>query len=237
VLTGSELPAPEAAAAAARMEVLAEDLRAAGYPGTVGQARADLYLRLLDGTLDGLTQGQILATMLRLGPIASADSDPDAHVARGSRVTKPRSAMCASSPRRPSGPFHPTSPSGLTSAETGTSRPRSYGIEVRVRLPPCWDSTSIPRSYPAGDPSAPRSPGTSSPPNTTPNGRITIVDTQAYLLHGDLTRRRPSRPGARGDCAGGIVEIAVPVPMLDEFPRWPPTTPSGHGSCMGSPPF
>ncbi|HET9255741.1 MAG TPA: DUF222 domain-containing protein, partial [Pseudonocardiaceae bacterium] len=73
VLTGSGLPAPEAAAAAARLEALADQLRAAGYPATVNQTRADLYLRLLDGTLDGLTTPQILATMLRLGPLAPAD--------------------------------------------------------------------------------------------------------------------------------------------------------------------
>jgi hypothetical protein len=78
VLTGSGLPAADAAAAAARLEVLADDLRAAGYPAAVGQARADLFLRLLDGTLDGLSRARILATMLRLGPIAAAEGDPDA---------------------------------------------------------------------------------------------------------------------------------------------------------------
>ncbi len=45
VLTGHGLPAPEAAAAAARLETLADQLRVAGYPATVHQTRADLYLR------------------------------------------------------------------------------------------------------------------------------------------------------------------------------------------------
>jgi hypothetical protein len=44
VLTGSGLPATDAAAAAARLEMLADDLRATGYPATIGQARADLVL-------------------------------------------------------------------------------------------------------------------------------------------------------------------------------------------------
>ncbi|MGH8571907.1 MAG: DUF222 domain-containing protein, partial [Gammaproteobacteria bacterium] len=39
VLTGSGLPAADAAAAAARLEALADDLRAAGYPATINQAR------------------------------------------------------------------------------------------------------------------------------------------------------------------------------------------------------
>lgn len=34
----------------------------------------------------------------------------------------------------------------------------------------------------------------------------------------DLTRRRPNRPSARGDRTGGIVEIALPVTMLDQLP-------------------
>ncbi|MGH3844717.1 MAG: DUF222 domain-containing protein, partial [Pseudonocardiaceae bacterium] len=64
VLSGSGLPPADAAAAAARLDALADDLRSAGYPATVNQTRADLYLRLLDGTLDGLTRPQILTTML-----------------------------------------------------------------------------------------------------------------------------------------------------------------------------
>jgi hypothetical protein len=76
VLTGHGLPAGEAAAAVARLETLADQLRAAGYPATLHQTRADLYLRLLDGTLDGLSAPQIQATMLALGPLTPAPPHP-----------------------------------------------------------------------------------------------------------------------------------------------------------------
>ncbi|MGH3824805.1 MAG: HNH endonuclease signature motif containing protein [Pseudonocardiaceae bacterium] len=51
----------------------------------------------------------------------------------------------------------------------------------------------------------------------------------------DLTRRRPSAPGARGDRVGGIVEIAVPVTMLDQLPALAADHPEWarvlHGIC------
>ncbi|MDQ4011855.1 MAG: 13E12 repeat family protein, partial [Actinomycetota bacterium] len=146
VLTGSGLPAADAAAAAARLEVLADALRAAGYPATIGQARADLYLRLLDGTLDGLTRQQILATMLCLGPIAPADGDPDAEPSQQrNRVEPDHEAPEREEPGQPvpversDQPERTHQPSTGCPGETGTSRPvksrpARNGIEVRVRL-------------------------------------------------------------------------------------------------------
>lgn len=83
VLSGTGLPVPEAAAAAARLEALADQLRGAGYPATLNQTRADLNLRLLDGTLDGLTGPQIQVTMLSLGPLGPRRRRPHQ---RGHRV-------------------------------------------------------------------------------------------------------------------------------------------------------
>ncbi|MDT7713121.1 MAG: hypothetical protein QOG46_1815, partial [Pseudonocardiales bacterium] len=112
VLTGHGLPADRAAAAAARLEALADQLRAAGYPATLHQTRADLYLRLLDGTLEGLSAPQIQATMLTLGPLTPADPHP----------TTTDSAAAPSPPPHPSQPDHQPRPHP-TPTPTGRPEP------------------------------------------------------------------------------------------------------------------
>ena len=53
VLSGEGLPPDEAAAAAARLDRLAEAAKRAGHPGRLAQITADLYLGMLDGTFMG----------------------------------------------------------------------------------------------------------------------------------------------------------------------------------------
>jgi hypothetical protein len=222
VLTGSGLPAADAAAAAARLEVLADDLRATGYPAAVGQARADLFLRLLDGTLDGLSRAQIMATMLRLGPIAAAEGDPDAqptqqHNWHGEPPQR-------EDPKQPAPAMDPDqsecAQQSTTSrpGETATSRPVTYGVEVRVSLSTLLGLDERPAELPCWGPIPAAAARDLVAVQHNAEWRIAIVDTKGFLLHGDLTRRRPGRPGARGDCVGGIVEIALPMSMLDQFP-------------------
>lgn len=64
VLSAHGLSPAEAAAAAERLERLAEMVRDAGHPGTLHQLRADLFVRLLDGRFTGYDQPQIVAAML-----------------------------------------------------------------------------------------------------------------------------------------------------------------------------
>ncbi len=228
VLTGSGLPAAEAAAAAARLEKLADDLRAAGYPATVNQTRADLYLRLLDGTLDGLSRPQILATMLGLGPVAPADTDPDTQRnpqhGQGERDHQPPQRQAPDQPEQPVPAEQPGQPEGAPQPrtggpeETGTRRPVRYGIEVRVRLSTLLGIDEHPAELPGWGPLPAAAARDLVAAQHDAEWRLAIVDTAGYLLHGDLTRRRPSRPSARGDRVGGIVEIAVPVSMLAQLP-------------------
>ncbi|MGH3785194.1 MAG: DUF222 domain-containing protein, partial [Pseudonocardiaceae bacterium] len=194
VLTGSGLPAPDAAAAAARLEGLADDLRAAGYPATVGQARADLFLRLLDGTLDGLARAQILATMLRLGPVAPADdvsdAEPSQHPHQGEPDHQPPQRDVPEQPA-PAGSDQPQCgqpPSTGCPGEVGTSRPSKCGIEVRVRLSTLLGLDEHPVELPGWGP-IPAAPGRDLvAAQHKAEWRIAIVDHQGYLLHGDLKR-------------------------------------------------
>ena len=64
-ITAHGLTPSEAAAAADRLVDLAAVILRAGYPGTVHQVRADLFVRLLDGRYNGFSTDEIVAAMLR----------------------------------------------------------------------------------------------------------------------------------------------------------------------------
>ena len=70
-LTGHDLPADEVATACAHLDALATAAKAAGHPDRLDHLRADLLLGLLTGRYTGLTDQQILTTLL-----ATAPTDP-----------------------------------------------------------------------------------------------------------------------------------------------------------------
>ncbi|MGH3902542.1 MAG: hypothetical protein ACRDTA_30645, partial [Pseudonocardiaceae bacterium] len=105
--------------------------------------------------------------------------------------------------------------------KTATRRAVHYGIEVRVRLSTLLGLDEHPAELPGWGPLAAADARDLVAAQHHAQWRIAIVDSDGYLLHGDLTRRRPHRPSDRSDHrgrVGGIVEIAVPVSMLDQFP-------------------
>ncbi len=87
-ITGSGLPADEAAVACARVDRLAEAARRAGHPCRAGQIAADVYLGLLDGRFHGLSEEQTIAALLReLRPeCTGADESPDDQASDGRAV-------------------------------------------------------------------------------------------------------------------------------------------------------
>jgi hypothetical protein len=72
VVTGSGLPAQDAAAALERIDQLARAVRRAGHPNTLDQLRADVFLGLLDGSLHHLSREQIIAALLARAAAPSA---------------------------------------------------------------------------------------------------------------------------------------------------------------------
>ena len=77
-LCGSDLPLDQVAAACDRLDRLAKAAKQAGHPDPIDHVRADLFLALLDGSHQGLTDAQILNRLL-----ATIDTthprDPDPH--------------------------------------------------------------------------------------------------------------------------------------------------------------
>jgi hypothetical protein len=99
-----------------------------------------------------------------------------------------------------------------------------HGIEVRARLSTLLGLDEHPAELPGWGPIPAAAANDLVAAQHAAEWRIAVVDAQGYLLHGDLTRRRP---GARADhahddrtgkIAGGIVEIALPESMLPQLP-------------------
>ncbi len=63
-LVGNGLPPDEAAAAAERIDRLVEATKRAGHPGRRAQISADLYLAMLNGSVHGLTEHEIINWLL-----------------------------------------------------------------------------------------------------------------------------------------------------------------------------
>jgi hypothetical protein len=77
-ISGRGLAPDEAAAAMARIDELAAEIRRAGHPSLLPQIRADLYVGLLDGSLPHRDRGEILTAMLaRARPDDTEPTPPD----------------------------------------------------------------------------------------------------------------------------------------------------------------
>lgn len=76
VITGSGLPAEEAAAACDRVDQLVAAVKRAGHPAAKQQLAADVFVRLLDGRLHGMTRDEITHTLLT-DPTTYPHPEPD----------------------------------------------------------------------------------------------------------------------------------------------------------------
>src|SRR5690606_2027777 len=63
-LTGQDLPVDEVAAACDRLDRLVRAAKAAGHADRMAQLRTDLFIRLVDGTYEGLTDSDIITSLL-----------------------------------------------------------------------------------------------------------------------------------------------------------------------------
>lgn len=79
-ISASGLPPAEAAAACDRLFELARTIRRSGHPDTLPQIRADLFVALLDGSLQQMTTAQIVAAMLARRNSSRAEARPGIEV-------------------------------------------------------------------------------------------------------------------------------------------------------------
>ena len=221
-VTGSGLPAGEAAVACARVDRLAEAAKRAGHGGPVGQIAADVFLGLLDGRFHGRSEEQIVSALLgdRRPEDARADGHGDTARADG-RPEEPNDERAAAGD-----PGGDDDPGAGTQARTG--------IEIRVGLTTLLGLDQRPGEIPGlGPVLAPVARTTVARQRQGAQWRFAVTDPDGHLVLAGVTRRRP-RPDeptatASGDgqrCRGGIVELHVSSVELEQL-AGEPTDPLG----------
>ena len=157
-ISASGLSPAEAAASCERVFELARAIRRAGHPDRVSRIRADLFLALLDGSLQQLTNDQIIAAMLArreaqetgMGEAGAGEGEPESPpvgAAREARRPRP-------SPRRRPGPPRPRSRCHPSRSPRRRRRP-VRALRCGCGCPPCSGSTSSPPRSPVGARSRP----------------------------------------------------------------------------------
>ncbi len=226
IIAASGLPADQAAAACARVDHLAERLRRAGHPATITQIRADVFLRLLDGRLTGLTTPEIITTLLTdtatAAPPAAAPTAPTAPTAPAESGTSHPTTCDNPTPDIPN-PDNPT--------PAGDPVPRPTGIEIRVGLATLIGLDHRPGEIPGWGPVLPHTARDLLTRHHRAPWRFAILDDDGYLLLAGTTRRRPTpaHPDVLSpqQAQGGIVELHITATLLTtlahdptEHPEW-----------------
>ncbi|MFC4943970.1 HNH endonuclease signature motif containing protein [Pseudonocardia sp. GCM10023141] len=223
-ITAHGLTPTEAAAAAGRLEDLADAIRRAGHPGTVHQVRADLFVRLLGGTLARLGRADIIALMVADGRNAAADTAADTAAtpdetpqAAGPEPTSPKPAPAAPAPSEPA----PSAHEARSDQQPATTRPVSSGpregVEVRVGAATLLGLDDQPAELPRWGPILAEQARELVRRQRSAQWLFAITDSDGYLLHGGLTTRRPYPAYPGSACRGGIVEIHLPLTLLHEL--------------------
>jgi hypothetical protein len=219
-LVGSGLPAAEAAAAGAWLDRIVEAAKRAGHPGTRPQISADLYVRMLNASLHGLSEVEIVERLLAMR--RPEDGHPSTTAALSTATPETGDSDTAGSgqaatPRRATS--EPTSPdsgaSGAGSGASGGPAATREGIEIRVGLVTAAGLDERPGEIPGLGP-VPASVARTAvaAQHRGAAWRFAVVDTHGYLLLAGPLRRRP-RTGTRQPAVrGGVVELHLTVQEL-----------------------
>ena len=244
-VTGSGLPADEAAAACARVDRLAAAAKRAGHPGRLGQIAADVYLGLLDGRFHHRSEDQIIAALLRAPrpedtpENTTTAQDPAEHTSSehtGSEHTTAEDTTAEdtsaedTSAEDTGGNTAAEHPGSDDTAGAGAGDPdpgavERAGIEIRVGLATLLGLDEQPGEIPGLGPVLADVARTVVAAQVRgAEWRFAVTDAEGYLLLAGVTRRRPRfprSPGASDETSpprrGGIVELQLPAAQLREL--------------------
>jgi hypothetical protein len=230
VISASGLPAEQAAAACARVDELAEQLRRARHPGTITQIRADLFLRLLDGSLTGRTTAEIIAVLLAEAARDAPDTPADASPPDTASNCAPEAA--SSGTESPEGVSSEAAEGTSTTpgAVAGAAPGAATGVEIRVGLATLLSLDQRPGEIPGWGPVLPQvARDLVARYHRTP-WRFAVVDQEGHLLLAGTTRQRPTAPEHREPVErraveGGVVELHLTAELLTALAHDPAAHP------------
>src|SRR5882757_7833198 len=224
-LTATGLPADEAAAACERIHHLATQVKRAGHPATLDQIKADVTLGLLNRRFDHMTTTHIITAM-------TSDLESQASQAQANTPTPPNTPTGP----RPGPPVEPDSEPARAAEPTtsqaaarggpapaGTARnPRGRlaGVEMSVELATLLGRNDHPATIPGLGPVLADVARRIVAGQRGAQWRYTLLNPDGHFVCGGITRRRPTATGDHSH--GGIVELLVPIDLLDELTHDPP---------------
>jgi hypothetical protein len=233
----------EAAASCERVFELARAIRRAGHPDRLSRIRADLFLALLDGSLQQMTNDQIIAAMVARGAAQETGmGEADAGEGEPGRGEPGRGEVggcgdCdeshAPQPEPQPAPEPQPEPEPGSAPESAPSESQSAppeearaGVEVRLRLSTLLGLDEQPAEIPGWGAIPPGPARELVARQRCGQWRFAITDAEGYLLLAGTTRRRPVLADA-AQAAGGVVELQVPLELLrrlaaDPAPGWQP---------------
>ena len=202
-LTAQGLPADEAAAACERIHQLATQVKRAGHPATLDQIKADVTLGLLNRRFDHMTTTQIITTM-------TSDLESSPAQAHTDQASQPATDQAAARDDLALG--------GTTRGPRG----RLMGVEVSVELATLLGRNDHPATIPGLGPVLADVARRVVAGQRGAQWRYTLLNPDGHFVCGGITRRRPTGTGEHSH--GGIVELLIPIDLLDELTHhlpWP----------------
>jgi len=201
-LSGENLDAEQALAAKAHVWALAKAAKHAGAHASLDRLRATLFTALLNQHYLGMGQREIIAELVKQFPKPAPEEPAAGPTEPATASTRPEPAAKTASPE-------PAVP---------------CGVELRVGLASLMGLTEEPGVVAGGGPVVASAARRLAERQRRGEWRFAIVDQAGRLLCDGLTRYRPPGYAAGGD-RGGIVELHVPMHLLDrafieEHPAW-----------------
>ncbi len=235
-ITANGLPAD---AACVRIQDIAEAAKRAGHPGRIGQIRCDVLLGLLDGRFTGMTTAQVITALLARHDGSAAAGGPPAPGAGagGESGDDARGQRSGSNGRNAHGRHaHDSTGTGDGTGRDATPRDDRRGIEVRIGLATLLGLDEHPGEIPGLGPLVAPAARVRVALQRRAQWRFAVTDTDGQLLSEGVTRQRPTPARGTGGPPGGIVELHIPLTLLDELvanPTPPPAPPNPRTSRTG----
>jgi hypothetical protein len=249
-LSGYRLPADRAAAACAHIDELARKAKRAGDGRSIDHIRADLYLAMLDGSVTGWSETDTIDRLLATtGPAGGGRGGETGDICSsevGLEAPGDGESAGVGADGGPSTADRGCDPAGLdttgpiplegdTAAESSCDGPdpsppgpsgrssRRAGVEIRVEVTTLLELDDHPAELAGWGPVHAELARRLVRDQTAAEWRYAITDDNGRLRYEGITGRRPAGYPARAESPtrGGIVELQVPLAVLDDLAAVP----------------
>jgi hypothetical protein len=225
-LSGLNLPVERVAAACGHIDGLAKAAKHAGDSRPIDHIRADLFLGMTDGTYAGLDDATILEHLRSTShhDDGAPGSDDEADQEESGDDGAPD--VEGSAPEVDGEADHSESSEGGAAAEgecgvtgdpSGQLRRTGAGMELRARLSTLLGRDEFPGELAGWGPIHAGLTRNLATLMARGEWRFAITDAHGQLLHGGITRARPTGSARRAAGSREIVELQMPAAVLSEL--------------------